>query len=395
VVEEAPLMVLDTLQERGFWNQCTDETGLRRRMEAGPLAFYIGFDPTADSLHAGSLVQLMAMAHLSRAGHHAIAVVGGGTARVGDPSGRDETRELLDDQRLEVNKRGIAAQIARFCQGRMVDNAEWLMGLGYVAFLRDIGRHFSVNNMLTAESVRARLERNQGLSFIEFNYALLQAYDFLELYRRHGCVLQVGGGDQWYNIVCGMDLIRRLEGGQSWGLTTPLLTTVTGAKMGKTARGAVWLDPVKVPPYAYFQYWMNVDDRDVVRFSRLFTFTDVAEIDARAAADVRAAKRSLAREATAILHGEPEAAAADEAAAAAFAGGVASGMPTLACPLPIALVDVLVNSGLAKSKGEARRLIQQGGVSVGDDRVDSLTATVEHACVVWAGKKRAVRVCPA
>ena len=380
--------VLDTLKARGFFNQCTDEAALRAHLDE-PRTFYIGFDPTADSLHVGSLVQLMAMAHLGRAGHHAIAVVGGGTAKVGDPSGRDSTRDLMDQERLDANKRGIAAQIAKFCTGKMVDNAEWLDGLGYIQVLREIGRHFSVNDMLRAESVKQRLERQQGLSFIEFNYVLLQGYDYLELFRRHGYTLQVGGGDQWYNIVSGMDLIRRIEGGQSFGLTTPLLTTATGAKMGKTAAGAVWLDPNRVAPYDYFQYWINVDDRDVERFLKLFTFLPLEQIDVT---DIRAAKRTLAIEATAVIHGREAAEAADAAARAAFAGGVNENMPTVNVSFPAAVTAVLVASGAAKSNSEARRMIEANSVSIGDARVTDVKAVMTEPGVLWASKKKAFRV---
>jgi tyrosyl-tRNA synthetase len=383
--------VLDLLKERGFFNQCTDEAGLRTHLDQ-PRTFYIGFDPTADSLHVGSLVQLMTMAWLSRAGHKAIAVVGGGTAKVGDPSGRDSTRDILDKERLEANKRGIGAQIAKFCDGKMVDNADWLDGLGYIEVLRTIGRHFSVNDMLRAESVKQRLERQQGLSFIEFNYVLLQSYDYLELFRREGCTLQVGGGDQWYNIVSGMDLIRRLEGGQSFGLTTPLLATANGAKMGKTAAGAVWLDPGKVSPYDYFQYWINVDDRDVGRFLRLFTFLPVAECDTT---DIRAAKRKLAVEATAVIHGREAAEAADEAAKAAFAGGVSEDMPTVPVSFPVGVLAALVATGVASSNSEARRMVEGKAVRFGEERVTDPKAMLPGPGVLWAGKKKPFRLEPA
>lgn len=383
--------VLDTLKARGFFNQCTDEAGLREHL-ATPRTFYIGFDPTADSLHVGSLVQLMAMAWLSRAGHHAIAVVGGGTAKVGDPSGRDSTRDILDTERLAANKRGIAAQIAKFCDGKMVDNADWLDGLGYIEVLRTIGRHFSVNDMLRAESVRQRLDRQQGLSFIEFNYVLLQSYDYLELYRREGCTLQVGGGDQWYNIVSGMDLIRRLEGGHAFGLTTPLLTTASGAKMGKTAAGAVWLDAARVTPYDYYQYWINVDDRDVQRFLGLFTFLP---LEACVVEDVRVAKRLLALEATAVIHGREAALAAEAAALAAFAGGVNEGMPTVAVSFPVGVLAALVATGVATSNSEARRMVEGNAVRFGDERVTDPKALLTAPGVLWAGKKKPFRLEPA
>ncbi len=383
--------VLDTLKARGFFNQCTDEPGLREHL-ATPRTFYIGFDPTADSLHVGSLVQLMALAWLSRAGHHAIAVVGGGTAKVGDPSGRDSTRDILDTERLAANKRGIAAQIGRFCDGKMVDNADWLDGLGYIEVLRTIGRHFSVNDMLRAESVRQRLDRQQGLSFIEFNYVLLQSYDYLELYRREGCTLQVGGGDQWYNIVSGMDLIRRLEGGHAFGLTTPLLTTASGAKMGKTAAGAVWLDAAKVTPYDYYQYWINVDDRDVQRFLALFTFLP---LEACVVDDVRVSKRLLALEATAVIHGREAALAAEGAALAAFSGGVNEGMPTVAVSFPVGVLAALVATGVVASNSEARRMVEGNAVRFGDERVTDPKALLPAPGVLWAGKKKPFRLEPA
>ena len=386
--------VLDLLQARGFVHQHTDETTLRARMDAGPVTFYCGFDPTGDSLHVGHLLPLMLMTHLSRAGHTAIAVVGGGTAMVGDPSGKDESRDMIDEARIAANKAAIRAQIARFCEGTLVDNADWLMGLGYIQFLRDIGRHFSVNRMLSAESVKLRLERNQGLSFIEFNYSLLQAYDFVELYRRHRCTLQVGGQDQWFNIVSGIDLVRRLEGGESFGLTLPLLTTASGAKMGKTASGAVWLSAEKFSAFDYRQYWYNVDDRDVERFLKLFTFLPLEEIATLVAGDVREAKRVLALEATAVVHGREAAEAADTAARAAAQGGASADTPEVAVALPAALLDVLVAAGLTGSKGEGRRLVQQGGVSVDGAKVDDPNLALASACLVRVGKKKAVKVCP-
>ena len=385
---------LDTLKERGFFNQCTDEAGLREHLEQ-PQTFYIGFDPTASSLHVGSLVQLMAMAHLSRAGHHAIAVVGGGTAKIGDPSGRDSTRDILDEEKLAANKAGIAAQIAKFCDGRMVDNAEWLDTLGYIQVLRELGRHFSVNDMIRAESAAQRLERQQGLSFIEFNYVLLQSYDYLELFRRYGCTLQVGGGDQWYNIVSGIDIILRLEVCKTFVLTTPLLTTASGAKMGKTAAGAVWLDSGRVSPYDYYQYWYNVDDRDIERFMKLFTFLPLGEIAAAVAGDYRAAKRVLAREATAVVHGREAAEAAQAAAIAAFSGGVSADMPTARVNFPLSLPDALVSAGLCASKSEARRAIEGGAVRLGDQPMPGIGMTVDAPGVLWMGKKRAVRLEPA
>lgn len=365
---------IDILKARGFYNQCTDEDALRKLLDEGPVTFYVGFDPTADSLHVGHLVQVMAMANLSRAGHKAIPVVGGGTVQVGDPSFKEETRELLTPERMAANKAKIGAQLARFAPGELVDNADWLMKLNYVEFIRDIGRHFSVNVMVKAESMKQRLERGQGLSFLEFNYPLLQAYDFLELYRRFGCRLQVGGGDQWFNIISGADLIRRVEGGAAYGLTTPLLTTASGAKMGKTVAGAVWLDPEKVSPYDYNQYWYNCDDRDVEKFLKLFTFLPLEQIEDAVKGDIRAAKRLLADEATAIVHGRD------------------TSIPELAAALPAPVIDLLVASGLAKSKGEARRLIDNGGIAIGAEKVASYDAVMHAPGLLKAGKKRAVSV---
>jgi tyrosyl-tRNA synthetase len=385
--------VIDQLRARGFLHQLTDEAAIRARMDAGPVTFYCGFDPTADSLHVGHLLPLMLMTHLARAGHDPIAVVGGGTAMVGDPSGRDESRDLLDTTRIDANKAAIREQIARFCDGRLVDNAEWLMGLGYIAFLRDIGRHFSVNRMLTAESVKLRLERNHGLSFLEFNYALLQSYDFVELFRRYGCTLQVGGQDQWFNIVSGIDLVRRLEGAETYGLTLPLLTTASGAKMGKTAAGAVWLSAARTAPFDYRQFWYNCDDRDVERFLKLFTFLPLDEIDALVAGDIREAKRVLAREATAVVHGREAAEAADAAARAAAQGSSTEDTPELAHALPAPLLDLLVAAGLTASRGEGRRLVAQGGVSLDGVRVSDPAVDVTVPGLVRVGKKKAVRLC--
>lgn len=379
--------LLDTLQSRGFLHQCTDEAGLRKRLAAGPITVYAGFDPTGPSLHAGHLLPLMCLSHFARAGHRVIAVVGGGTAMVGDPSGKDQTRDLLGRERLEANKAAMGAQVRRYCNGTVVDNADWLLQLNYIDFLREIGSQFSVNRMLGAESVRLRLERGQGLSFIEFNYALLQSYDYLELYRRHHCELQIGGADQWFNIVSGMDLIRRLEGAEVFGLTQPLLTTASGAKMGKSAAGAVWLDPTLMSPYDYYQYWFNVDDRDIERFVRLYTYEESVDLS-----DYPSAKRVLAREATAIAHGREAALAAEAAALALFSGGASEQVPSWHAHLPVPVVDALVGAGFARSKSDARRLIQQGGVSLGEAKITDIAAVLDAEGVLWAGKKRAVRI---
>jgi tyrosyl-tRNA synthetase len=317
---------LRVLRERGFIQQVSDEEDLKRQLGEGRVTFYSGFDPTASSLHVGSLVPLMAMAHLGRAGHRPIAVLGGGTTMVGDPSGKTELRQMLTKETIAANRVGIEAQIRRVLAAVpdvvVVDNGDWLLPLNYIDFLRDIGRHFSVNRMLAAEAYKLRLEK--GLSFIEFNYQLLQAYDFLVLERSHGCTLQIGGDDQWGNIVAGVDLIRRVDQKQAFALTFPLITTATGAKMGKTAAGAVWLDAARTSPYDFFQYFVNVDDRDVVRFLKLFTVVplpEIARFEAVEGAELRDAKRLLAHGVTAIVHGATAADEAQRAAAAALGGG--------------------------------------------------------------------------
>ncbi len=400
--------LLDTLKARGFVADCTDEDAVRKLFATERVTAYIGFDPTADSLHAGSLVQLMALAHMQRAGHRVIALVGGGTAMVGDPSGKTELRKMLTTDQLEHNKAGISAQIRRFIDldgenGVMVDNGDWLLGLNYIQFLREVGRHFSVNRMLAAESYKIRLEK--GLSFIEFNYQILQAYDFLELFRRYDCKVQMGGSDQWGNIVAGLDLVRRLGPGEVYGLTSPLVMTASGEKMGKTAAGAVWLDAGRLSPYDYFQYWRNVTDADVGRFLRLFTFLPLAEIEALEAlegAAINQAKEKLAYEATLIVHGQDAAEQALAGAKAAFAGGGAKDdIPTHATALPIPIIDLLVDCGLCKSKGDARRQIKGGAIKLGEAKAKvsdmDLVVGPEHlegdgAVALWKGKKTTVRI---
>ena len=398
---------LDLLIQRGYIQQSTDADALREHLAAGPVTFYIGFDPTADSLHIGHMLQLMLMAWLQRLGHRPIVVHGGGTAMVGDPTGKDKTREFLDEDRIRANLAGQRKVFDRFLdlapegaaptgnQAVLENNADWLCKLNYVAFLRDIGQHFSVNRMIASESARLRLERNQGLSFIEFNYHLLQSYDFLWLYRKHGCTLELGGDDQWFNILGGADLIRREEGAVVHCATTPLMVTADGKKMGKTEAGAVWVDGDKLAPYDYYQFWVNVDDRDVGRFLRLYTFLDLArieELERLDGADIREAKRVLAWEATALAHGAAEADRAAEAAAAAFSGGVSADMPTFPTAFPRPIVELLADSGLVQSRSAARRLIAQGGVRVGDARVTDVDAVLDGESVLWAGKKKAVRV---
>jgi len=398
--------VFDILRQRGFVVQVTDEDALRKKLAEEQVTFYIGFDGTADSLHAGSLVTIMAMMHLQRAGHRPIGLVGGGTTMIGDPSGRTELRQMLSEEAIQANAHKLHAQLnhyLHFDEGQAIaeNNSKWLLELNYITFLREIGRHFSVNRMLAAEAYKQRLDR--GLSFIEFNYQVLQAYDYLELYRRYGCTLQMGGDDQWGNILAGVDLIRRVEAVTVYALTYPLLTTASGAKMGKTAAGAVWLDPNKVKPYDYYQYWINCDDRDVEKLLKIFTFLPLDEIGRLSAlqgAELREAKRILAFEATAITHGQAEAQAAEKAAKAAFAtGDDLSAMPATTLSLSrledgLGVLEIFSEVGLTKSRGEARRMLQQGGIYVNDARVDQIEATLTPADItpdgilLRAGKKR-------
>ena len=390
--------VLDELTARGFVKQSTDPVALRAALDAG-LTFYIGFDPTGDSLHIGHLVQIMAMRRLQQGGQRPIVVTGGGTALVGDPSGKDRMREVLDLAAIARNKAAHKRQFARFLDlDRTIveDNADWLCGLGYIDFLREIGSHFSVNRMLSAEGTRQRLERNQGLSFIEFNYHLLQSYDYLVLHQRHACTLQVGGDDQWFNLLGGVDLVRRVSGHEVHAITTPLITTADGKKMGKTEKGAVWLDPDQTSPFEFYQYWINVHDQDVGRFLRLYTdlpLARIAELEALEGAAINEAKRVLAWETTALAHGTEQANEAKRATEALFGGGgEASEAPTLVADLPASVVDLLVSAGLAKGKGAARRLIQQGGCRIGEQRVTDVEAQLTEEAVLWAGKKSAVRI---
>jgi tyrosyl-tRNA synthetase len=381
---------LHEARSRGFIHQATEPEALHGRLAAGPVAGYIGFDATADSLHVGSLVQIMLLRLMQRTGNRPVVLMGGGTTKVGDPSFRDEARPLLDDARIEANKAGIRRVFDSFLtfgdgptEAIMVDNAEWLDRLLYIPFLRDIGRHFSVNRMLTMDSVRLRLDREQNLSFLEFNYMLLQAYDFLELNRRYGVALQMGGSDQWGNIIMGTDLIRRVDGKEAFGITTPLITTASGAKMGKTASGAVWLAAEKVSPYEYWQFWRNTEDADVARFLGLFTelpMAEVARLGALRGAEVNDAKKVLATEATALLHGREAAEAAAETARRTFEEGVAAEtLPTHVAALPANVVDLLAEAKLVASKGEARRLIAQNGVRLNDVPVADVAAQVTAA----------------
>lgn len=376
---------LTVLTERGFIHQMSDASGLDALLSSETVAAYIGFDCTATSLHAGSLVQIMMLHWLQKTGHRPIVLMGGGTTRVGDPSGKDESRRMLTPEEIEVNKAGIRRVFDRFLQfgdgptdAVMVDNADWLLDLSYVDFLRDVGRHISVNQMIQRESVRLRLEREQHLSFLEFNYMVLQAYDFVELYQRFGCRLQMGGSDQWGNIVSGIDLGRRLAGAELHALTTPLLASSSGVKMGKTADGAVWLSADMLSPYDYWQYWRNAEDADVGRFLKLFTtlpLDEVARLEALEGVEINEAKKVLATEATAMVHGRAAAEQAAETARQTFeAGQTASTLPTIDVPRDrlegsIGVLSLFVEAGLAQSNGEVRRAIANNAVSINDTRV--------------------------
>jgi len=403
--------VFDVLRARGFVQHATHPDILRQRLGGERLTFYIGYDPTARSLHIGSLLTIMAMAHMQRAGHRPLVIVGGGTAMIGDPSGRTEMRQMLSQDTIAQNVQALRAQLRRYLAlegdhgAIIVNNADWLAELKYIDFLRDIGRHFSVNRMLTFEAYKQRLET--GLSFLEFNYQLLQAYDFLVLFQRYGCVLQIGGDDQWGNLVAGVDLIRRVADGEAFALTFPLLATASGQKMGKTAAGAIWLDAELTSPYEFYQFWINVDDRDVQRFLKYYTFLPLEEITRLSAlqgAELRQGKEVLAFEATKLTHSEDEARKARDAAHALFEGtGELAGVPETAIPqvrlaAGVPVVDLLVETGLAASKSAARRLIQQGGASLNGTRLAHLEAVVtsadlhDGAVLLRAGKKHYHRV---
>jgi tyrosyl-tRNA synthetase len=391
---------LRALSERGFIHQITDAAGLDARAQSGVISAYIGFDATADSLHIGSLVQIMLLRRLQQAGHRPIVLMGGGTTKVGDPSGRDETRQLLTEEQINANITGIRATFARFLDfgagpsgAIMANNDDWLKDLQYIDFLRDVGRHFTINRMLTMDSVKLRLEREQPLTFLEFNYMIMQGYDFVELNRRYGCTLQMGGSDQWGNIVQGVELGRRMSDAQLFGLTSPLMTTSSGAKMGKTASGAVWLNPNRLSPYDYWQFWRNTEDGDVGRFLRMFTdlpLEEIVRLETLKDADVNSAKEILATQATRLCHGESNALEAAATAARAFAGNAAEGLPTFVMKAgePALIIDVAIALGMASSKSEARRLIDQGGVRLNDQPVRVATASITEADLDGSGVAR-------
>jgi tyrosyl-tRNA synthetase len=394
--------LLRLLGSRGYIHQITDPEGLDTLAAREVIPGYIGFDATAPSLHVGSLVQIMMLRRLQQAGHKPIVLMGGGTTKVGDPSGKDESRKLLDDAAIDANVasiRGIFEHFLTFGDGPtdaiMVNNDDWLSSLAYIPFLRDIGPHFTINRMLTFDSVKLRLEREQPLTFLEFNYMILQAYDFLELSRRSACRLQMGGSDQWGNIVNGIELTRRIDSTQVFGLTTPLITTADGGKMGKTAAGAVWLNAEQLKPYDYWQFWRNTQDGDVGRFLKLFTdlpLDEIARLESLGGAEINEAKKVLADAATAMAHGQAAAQEAAETARKTFEEGAAGeALPTLTVSSgDIGLVDALVGLGLVASKGEARRLIAGGGARVDGEKVDDEMARINVAAQirVSAGKKK-------
>ena len=409
---------VQTLVERGFMHQCTDLDALDELAARQRITAYIGYDCTAPSLHVGSLVQIMMQRHLQKTGHQPIVLMGGGTTKVGDPSGKDASRQLLGDDDIVANMAGIREVFSRFVDfgegagdAVMVNNDDWLSELAYIPFLRDMGRHFSINRMLSFDSVKLRLEREQPLTFLEFNYMILQAYDFLELNRRHDCVLQLGGSDQWGNIVNGVELGRRVDGAALYGFTTPLLTLASGAKMGKTAQGAIWLNPDMLSAYDYWQFWRNTEDADVGRFLRLFTelpLDEIAKLEALQDAEINEAKKILAEHATDMCHGADAAKAAAETARQTFEeGSVATDLPTVDVPKAelqggAVLFELLRRAGLCKSNGEARRLIKGGGARVNDKSVAEEMAKVSMDDItaggvikLSAGKKRHVLIRPA
>jgi tyrosyl-tRNA synthetase len=386
---------LNILDERGFIHQCSDFAALDKKLSEGVQSAYIGFDATAPSLHAGSLVQIMMLHWFQKSGHKPITLMGGGTTKVGDPSGKDESRKLLDDVAIQKNLDGIKQVFSKYLSygsGKtdavMVNNDDWLAKLNYIEFLRDYGPHFTINRMMTFDSVKLRLEREQPLTFLEFNYMILQAYDFVELFRRNKTILQMGGSDQWGNIINGVELGRRTAQAELFALTTPLLTTSSGAKMGKTAEGAVWLNADMLSPYNYYQYWRNTEDADVGKFLRLFTTLPIAEIkklEALKDKEINEAKKVLAFEATKLCHGEKAAEEAQGTAQKVFEqGGVGGDLPSISLPAArfaqaIPVVDLFVEAKLAASKSEARRLIQQGGASVNDNKVENTDQTVSES----------------
>lgn len=383
------MSAFDVLKERGFISQLTHEDEIKELLEKEKVTFYIGFDPTADSLHVGHFITVMAMAHMQREGHRPIALVGGGTGMIGDPSGKTDMRKMLTKEDIEHNVNSIKAQLGRFIdfsddKAIIANNADWLLNLNYINFLRDIGVCFSVNRMLTAECFKQRMEK--GLSFLEFNYMLMQGYDFLELYRRYGCVLELGGDDQWSNIIAGADLIRRKENKPAFGMTFTLLTNSEGKKMGKTEKGALWLDPEKTSPYDFYQYWRNVNDADVEKCLSLLTFLPMDEVRRLSSLkdkEINEAKKVLAFEVTKLVHGEDEALKAKQAAEALFgAGGDLGNIPTSTISkdkLGQKILDILIEASVLPSKSEGRRLIQQGGLTVNNEKITDMDTVIDES----------------
>jgi len=402
--------LLQVLQERGFIHQCTDMEELDSSAVSGVISAYNGFDATADSLHVGHLLPIMMLRWIQKSGHKPIALIGGGTTKVGDPSGKDETRQLLTEQDIASNINAIKKTFGTFLdfgsgeqEAILVNNADWLDELQYIPFLRDVGRHFTINRMLTMDSVKLRLDREQPLTFLEFNYMILQSYDFVELHKRYGCTLQTGGSDQWGNIVNGVELGRRMTSANLFGLTCPLLTTSSGAKMGKTASGAVWLNEDRVTPYDYYQYWRNTEDPDVGRFLRLFTelpLEEISRLEQLQGAEINDAKKRLAFETTKLLHGQNAAEEAEKTSLKTFEQGAAgSDLPRVtvsvsALETGYSVVDALTQSGLCKSKGEARRLIAGGGARLNDQKVNDESTMITRELFstgetkISAGKKK-------
>jgi tyrosyl-tRNA synthetase len=404
---------LNLLRSRGFVKQCSNEAALQAALATGPVVFYVGFDPTADSLHVGSLVPIMAMAQLQKDGHVPICIIGGGTARIGDPSGKTEMRKMLTVDEIQANAEKVRTQLKRYLAGAVqetlfVNNADWFAEIRYIDFLRDIGRYFKVNEMIRSESAKQRLERQEGLSFIEFNYQLLQAYDFLILNKKYGCLLQMGGDDQWGNILAGTGLVRQVTKNEVFALTFPLLETATGKKMGKTESGAIWLDAKKTSPFDFYQYWINTDDRDVIKFLKLFTFLpleQILELEKLQGAELRTAKELLAYEATRLAHGQEEADAAANVSKSLFssANQIQADIPCVVLKREklgagIQAAELLQLAGFATSKSAARRLIEQGGAYLNNERLlafDTLVTTAnakEGVLLLRQGKKNYKKV---
>lgn len=400
--------VLDELLDRGYIKQFTHEAETRELLEKEKITFYIGFDPTADSLHVGHFIAMMFMAHMQKAGHRPIALIGGGTAMIGDPSGKTDMRKMLTKEQIEENVAAIKKQMEKFIdfsdgKAILANNADWLLGLNYVNFLREVGIHFSVNRMLTAECFKQRLEK--GLSFLEFNYMLMQGYDFYELNQKYNCKMQLGGDDQWSNMIAGVELIRRKAQGEAFAMTCTLLTNSEGKKMGKTEKGALWLDPEKTSPYEFYQYWRNVGDADVEKCLALLTFLPMEEVrrlGALEGAEINKAKKVLAFEVTKLIHGEEEAQKAQAASEALFAGGSdMSNVPTVSIAkekIGLPIIDILAETGIVPSKAEAKRLVQQGGLSINGEKVTDFKKLLEEtdlsegSALIKRGKKNYNRI---